>query len=133
MKNRILQNIIPHLLILFWLFVPSAFTQSREVRKQKNECSRLREIRHLLSGPIKRYEPAYPEEAKKKGISGNVKVMVYLNEEGKVDSAAVCKGHPLLRKAALDAALKAEFLKTQYNGEYAKARTLMTFRFINER
>ena len=132
MKNRILKNSILDLVVLCWLLVPNAFTQSRQNQQQKNLCSRLYEIRHLLMGPIKRYEPVYPEEAKKKGVSGTVDVMVYLNEEGKVDKAVICKGHPLLRKAALDAALKAEFLKTPNKGKHVKFRTLIYFSFRNE-
>src|SRR5581483_1357237 len=75
---------------------------TNKIRSLTKDCQPLASIRHLLTGAIKRPQPEYPEAAKRKGITGAVDVLVYVNEEGKIYSAIVCKGHALLRQAALD-------------------------------
>lgn len=52
---------------------------------------------------VKHVRPEYPEKALKLHIEGSVQLSVQINEKGDVKSAVVKHGHPLLRKAALDA------------------------------
>jgi len=54
-------------------------------------------------------EPAYPELARKMGISGAVKIEVTVAPNGTVKTARVVGGHPVLAGAALDAAKKWRF------------------------
>ncbi|HEY6121908.1 MAG TPA: TonB family protein, partial [Pyrinomonadaceae bacterium] len=51
----------------------------------------------------------YPAEARRKGITGSVEMLVRVNKQGRVISWRTLKGDPLLRPAALKAAKKATF------------------------
>jgi len=50
--------------------------------------------------------PAYPDLARRMGISGAVKVLVHIDKGGNVKDAKVVGGHPVLANAALDAVRK---------------------------
>jgi TonB family protein len=52
---------------------------------------------------IKRVEPKYPEVAKDAGIGGTVVVDAVTDIYGRVVNAVVINGHPLLRRAAVEA------------------------------
>ena len=54
-------------------------------------------------------QPDYPEDAKRKGVSGPITVVVRVNRVGKVISWRTLEGDPRLRAAALKAARKATF------------------------
>jgi TonB family protein len=85
-----------------------------------------------LSGSVtRRVEPKYPEEAKKKGIKGNVVVEVNVDEEGKVTSARALTGNKLLRDAAIEAAKGWRFIPTQLKGKPVKVVGRLTFVFKN--
>lgn len=95
-------------------------------------------------------KPVYPEAAKAAKIEGIVIVDVVVNEEGKVESAAassqpeklvkagvdpetadeVPPADPMLREAAEQAALKAEFAPTMLSGQPVKiiGKIVYTFR-----
>lgn len=51
-----------------------------------------------------RVQPMYPELARHMNLSGVVKLELIISPDGKVRSAKVLGGHPLLAEAALDAA-----------------------------
>ena len=53
---------------------------------------------------VRRSQPAYPELAKRMNITGDVKVQVTVNPDGKVQDAKVLNGHPMLKDAAASAA-----------------------------
>jgi TonB family protein len=104
-------------------------TKANKSHSSRKQCLHIASIRHLLTGPIKRPQPEYPEAARRKGINGAVDVLVYVTEEGKVSSAVVCKGNPLLRQAALNAAYQAEFEPVKYEGKSVKSVTMLTYVF----
>jgi TonB family protein len=54
-------------------------------------------------------QPAYPELARKMGITGTVKIEVVVSPNGSVKDARVVGGHPVLANAALEAAKKWRF------------------------
>ena len=54
--------------------------------------------------PVKQVRPAYPTLARQAHISGSVRVEVVIAPNGKVKSASVLGGHPLLAQTALEAA-----------------------------
>lgn len=83
----------------------------------------------LAGSAIRRVEPIYPEEAKKKGISGSVVVKVTVDEEGNVISANALKGHKLLRKAAIEAAKGWKFSPTSLSGKPVKVVGTLSFFF----
>ena len=74
-------------------------------------------------------EPVLPDEARGKGVSGEVIVEVLIDENGKVESARALEGHPLLRKAAVDAAYQARFSVTRLQGQPIKVAGVLTYSF----
>ena len=56
-----------------------------------------------------RFTPAYPELARRMGLSGNVKLLVVVAPNGLVKETKVIGGHPILVNAALDAVKKWRF------------------------
>jgi len=78
----------------------------------------------------KKVEPVFPPIAKAARASGEVKVEVTINKAGKVISARVLSGHPLLRDAALTAARQWEFMPTMVSGKPDKVSGILTFNFV---
>ena len=74
-------------------------------------------------------KPDYPLEARERQIQGEVRVMVTVNESGKVDSAEVVSGDPVLRDAAIRAAKKWTFKPFIKNGAPQRVRAPLTFDF----
>ncbi len=65
---------------------------------------------------ILRPNPAYPEEAKQKGVQGGVVIEVTVNEKGEVWDARVVRGESLLQNAALEAVRRWRFSPALLNG-----------------
>ncbi len=78
----------------------------------------------------KQIEPVFPPIAKAARASGEVKVEVTIDKAGKVISARVLSGHPLLRDSALAAARQWEFKPTMASGRPAKVSGILTFNFV---
>lgn len=76
---------------------------------------------------IKMVKPEFPSELK---ISDTVIVQVLINEEGKVESATVISGHPLLRAAAVKAAVETKFSRTQYSGVPVKVQGTLSYYYV---
>jgi TonB family protein len=60
--------------------------------------------------------PEYPKEARKKGISGTVRLHVIVAKDGSIKQLEVVSGHPLLQQAALDAVRQWRYQPTLLNG-----------------
>lgn len=65
--------------------------------------------RQLRDATLVRSEPAYPALARAARVSGSVEVELTLDQEGNVNSARAISGHPLLKDAAVAAALQWKF------------------------
>src|SRR5579859_6494676 len=52
---------------------------------------------------IRRVNPVYPAEARKKHVSGDVLLKILINKQGHVVDAVIIKGDPMLADAAADA------------------------------
>src|SRR5262245_20221534 len=74
-------------------------------------------------------QPVYPDAAKRMRTSGVVTVDVVLDETGKVVSANATSGPPILRDAAVQAALKARFSPTKLSGQPVKVSGVINYRF----
>ena len=74
-------------------------------------------------------KPKYPNEAKSAKAVGKVEVSVTIDERGNVISATAVSGHPLLRKAAVEAANKAKFSPNTLDGKPVKTFTVLTYNF----
>jgi TonB family protein len=90
--------------------------QARQIKDKENpskkECDfavfKPRRGSDLLNSNqvIERVPPEYPELARKAHIKGTVIVKILVDQSGNVIRACGLKGHPLLRSAAVAAALK---------------------------
>jgi protein TonB len=83
----------------------------------------------LQGSAIKKVQPPYPPIAKAARASGAVQVQVTISEEGRVISADVVSGHPLLREAAVQAARQWVFKPTELSGVPVKVQGVLTFNF----
>jgi TonB family protein len=75
-------------------------------------------------------QPAYPALAARAHASGQVVVMLIVNNDGKVMAAQVMSGHPLLRTAALKAARDARFTPSLLNGKPVKVVGTIVYNFV---
>ena len=57
----------------------------------------------VLGMALQKVQPIYPLEAQAKGITGEVKIRVSINQEGHLGEVVALSGHPLLQAAALAA------------------------------
>ena len=73
--------------------------------------------------------PSYPESARRLRIAGMVSVEVIVDETGKVISAVATSGPPVLRDAAVQAALRARFSPTKLSGQPVKVSGLINYKF----
>jgi len=83
----------------------------------------------LNSQAIDLPKPAYPAEAKKNHVTGQVQVKVVVDETGKVISAEAEFGPELLRAAAVEAAKRARFKPLVVNEVHLKFFGILTFDF----
>jgi TonB family protein len=67
--------------------------------------------------PIRTEPPRLPREALERRISGVVRVLVLIDEKGKVEDAEIVGSIPVLDEAALECVRKAEFAPATRNGE----------------
>jgi TonB family protein len=75
--------------------------------------------------------PDYPEAAKRAGASGTILIKVTLDGEGKVVNAeSMCGGHPLLVKAAEEAALRARFTPVLVKGAAIRIVGYVPYTFV---
>ncbi|RMG45711.1 MAG: energy transducer TonB, partial [Acidobacteria bacterium] len=76
---------------------------------------------------IRRVMPRYPLVARNAHLQGTVDVRIVVDERGNVIEAEVIRGHPLFRKAALQAARQWKFRPTLVSGRPVKVTGVLTF------
>jgi TonB family protein len=76
---------------------------------QSNEAASQAQNSDISRRAKVKVQPAYPDLARKMGISGVVKVGVTVAPNGTVKEAHVIGGHPVLAQNAVDAARKWRF------------------------
>ncbi len=75
-------------------------------------------------------KPVYSAIAKAGRASGTVTVQVLIDEQGKVISARVVNGHPLLRNESMQAAYQARFSPTYLSNQPVKVSGIITYNFV---
>jgi len=76
--------------------------------------------------------PIYPEEARKKGIQGNIHVQILVGKDGSVKEATIMKnetGSKDLEKAALDAVYKWKFDPAKHEGKPVEVNVIVPIKF----
>ena len=81
---------------------------------------------------ISKPAPVYPAIARAARAQGEVRVLVVVDEAGRVVSANAVNGHPLLQQAATQAALQARFTPTLLSGQPVRVSGLITYNFVLE-
>jgi periplasmic protein TonB len=84
----------------------------------------------LISKAISLPKPNYPAMAKQIRLQGSVNVQVFIDETGKVISARVISGHPLLVPEAQRAATQARFSPTMIGDHAVKVSGVITYNFV---
>lgn len=74
-------------------------------------------------------KPAYPAEARKNNVKGQVQVKVFVDENGRVTSAEIMSGPDEFQAAALAAAKRARFQPHVVNGVSVKVFGVLTYDF----
>jgi TonB family protein len=67
--------------------------------------------------------------AKQIRMEGSVNIQILVDEQGKVVSAQVMSGSPMLSPAAREAAMRARFTPTTLNGVPVKIQGVITYNF----
>jgi protein TonB len=80
----------------------------------------------MLLAPIR---PVYPQIAVLTKMQGTVVVEAVISKAGRIESAHVVSGLPMLRQAALDAVAVARYKPYQLSGEPVEVQTTVTVVF----
>jgi len=83
----------------------------------------------LNSKAVSLPKPVYPEMARRMRIEGAVRVLVTIDESGRVISARADGGHTLLRESAVNAARLARFTPALVAGQPVAATGFITYTF----
>lgn len=78
---------------------------------------------------VSKPQPLYPAVARAALVSGEVLVEIMIDECGNVVMAKALSGHPLLRQAAIDAAMKTRFSPTLLSGHAVRVKGTMAYNF----
>ena len=85
----------------------------------------------ILNGKaLSLFRPEYPAEARGSGGSGEVRIKIVIDEQGKVIAARALEGPKSLQSAALAAALKSRFSPTRLSGQPMKVMGVLIYRFV---
>lgn len=79
---------------------------------------------------LSKVSPVFPTFARQVNASGEVKVMVQINEQGRVTSAKAVSGHPVLQGAAEEAAKRWVFSPAILAGKAVPSQTVLVFTFV---
>jgi|SRR6267143_5488439 len=82
--------------------------------------------------PVDLPQPAYPALARRAHVSGEVRVEVILDNDGKVIAAHAISGHPLLQATSVSAARNARFNPTLLDGKPVKIIGVLTYNFVSQ-
>jgi TonB family protein len=78
---------------------------------------------------LRRVNPEYPKEAKKKHLQGDVRIRMVIDQKGRVVKTHVVSGNHILAKAATEAVRKWRFQAAVVNGKPAQVETEIEFHF----
>jgi TonB family protein len=100
----------------------------KEAHAEKSETTGKSEV--INGKAVSLPQPAYPDEAKQQRLSGTASIKVKIDEQGNViEAKSICRTD-VLGKAAEEAALKAKFSPTIFNGKPVKVTGFITYNFI---
>ncbi len=86
----------------------------------------------LQSKLIRKVHPAYPEEAREAGVTGQVTLDITVNEKGEVTDVKVLDGHPLLIDSSMEAVRQYKVSPTLLNGASTQVIATVTVNYDEE-
>jgi TonB family protein len=102
----------------------------RVVTPRPQTLRRLRISMAVADGlSLRKVEPVYPTEAKRKQIQGDVILMVVVDKQGTVTGTKVISGDPVLAEAAVDAVKQWKYKPYTLNGEPVEFQTSIKIQF----
>ena len=114
----------------FATFVVLNFVLGLAVAAQTNNAPKIING-GVINGKAKSLaKPVYPAAAQAVNAEGAVSVQVIIDEAGNISSANAVSGHPLLRRAAEDAALQSKFAPTALSGQPVKVSGVIVYNFV---
>jgi TonB family protein len=117
-------------------FLPGS-AQSKPAQDPANPAQAKNPVRVPTSVMLGRFDrkvmPVYPDEAMAKGIQGDVRFNIEVDETGKIVSAQATGGDPLLVAASKEALEKSTFHPYVVNGTPVRVRAELGFRFAVEK
>ena len=134
-----LKKILIFLLIaVFCVSASSLFAQKKSKTKSSAKSLKAKKKKQpkTISGgvvngkAIELATPVYPQAAKMIGLYGKVEVQVLIDVDGKVLTAKVISGNPILRSASVNAALKSKFAPIQIGGEFVRISGYINYIFL---
>ena len=106
------------------------FLDPRDRTARKLVLPRFHATWNLPQGQVdKPVTTVYPAAAIAAGVEGKVRVMLNVNEAGKVEGVKVVEGHPLLQQAAVDAAKQITLKPVGRAGAPVKVQRELLFDF----
>ncbi len=103
----------------------------KEIPKAEPKTERIVTGGVVNSKAIYLAKPAYSAAARAVRASGQVKVQVTIDEEGKIIAANIISGHPLLQSAALSAAKASKFTPTTLSDQKVKVSGVIVYNFVD--
>lgn len=99
------------------------------------EYFKVGEVKGNIGGAkaVELYKPRYTDEAKLKGVEGQVKVEIEIDENGSVTAAKAISGDKSLYETAEDAALSSKFLTPKIDGQRTKVKGVLNYNFYIEK
>ncbi len=82
--------------------------------------------------PVSLKQPLFPKSAQKLKISGQVKVEVIIDEDGKVIYSRMIKGKKIFKNSAEQAACKSKFRSVRRCGVAVKSKLFIAYNFIKD-
>jgi TonB family protein len=76
--------------------------------------------------------PVYPEEARQAKVTGSVRVLVTVDEQGNVAEAEAISGSPMLQAAAVEAAKQAKFEPLLNEGRRVRTKSVISYNFTGD-
>jgi TonB family protein len=114
----------------FLTFVVLSFVLGLPIAAQTNNAPKVING-GIINGKAKSLtKPVYPAAAQAVNAEGAVNVQVTVDEAGNISAANAVSGHPLLRQAAVDAALQSKFAPTSLSGQPVKVSGTIVYNFV---
>jgi protein TonB len=79
--------------------------------------------------PLQKVDPAYPSAALRYRIQGTVRLEALVGKDGHIERLRLLSGHPLLVRAAKEAALRWVYRPTLLRGKPVRAVTVIEVQF----